>query len=150
MTTEQTRRPPGAPSGAWSALVRAAAVAAAGGLLLSLAGFALGGSAAGLGALAGTAFTLVVLVVGAFGVHWVSRTMPAISLLFALLTYTFQVVLMGLLFVVLQTSGVLDGPLDRTWFAATIIAGTAVWLVAQVVATTRQRIPVYELTEAGR
>lgn len=150
MTTEQTRRPPGAPSGARSALVRAAVVTAVGGVAIAVLGFATGGSPAGLGALAGVAFTLGVLVVGAFGVHWVSRTMPAVSLMFALLTYTFQVVLMGLLFVVLQRSGVLDGPLDRTWFAGTIIAGTAVWLVAQVVATTRQRIPVYELTEAGR
>lgn len=150
MTTEQTRRPPGAPSGARSALVRAAVVCAVGGLAASVVGIAVGGSAAGLGALAGTAFVLGILASGAFAVQYVARVMPAASLIVALVTYTLQVAVMALLFVVLSGSGVLDGPLDRSWFAGTIIGGTAVWLVAQVVATTRERIPVYDLAEPGR
>ena len=37
--------------------------------------------------------------------------------------------------------------LSRGWFAAGVIAVTALWLVGQLVAATRQRIPAYETRE---
>ena len=108
------------------------------------------GSDAALGALAGTGFVVAVFAFGSFAVQAVAQVMPAASLLFALLTYTLQVVVMALVFAALTDSGVLDGALDRHWFAGTIIAGAAGWLVGQVVLTTRARIPVYDLTEVSR
>jgi ATP synthase protein I len=75
--------------------------------------------------------------------------MPAASLLVALLTYTLQVLAMGLAFAAISRSGALDESLDRAWLAAAVIAGTAGWLVLQIVLATRVRIPVYELRSAG-
>lgn len=75
----------------------------------------------------------------------VASLAPATSLLVALLTYTLQVVLVGLVFVALNRSGMLEDTVDARWLGATVIAGTLGWLVAQVVATMRTRIPVYEL-----
>ena len=68
---------------------------------------------------------------------------PALALLLALMTYTLQVVLLGMAFVVLQRSGLLDGAVDREWFGGTVIAGTLVWTTALVAGATRQRIPLY-------
>ena len=75
--------------------------------------------------------------------------MPTAALLVALLTYTLQVVLMGLLFAVLAESGALDSALDAEWLGGTVIVGTLLWLTIQIVLTTRLRIPVYDLPEAG-
>ncbi len=150
MTTETARRAPGAPSGAWGPLLAAAGLALVCGLLATLLGAVLTGSGAAFGALAGTGFVLAVFAFGSFAVQAVAQLMPAASLLFALLTYTLQVALMALVFVALTRSGALDGPLDREWFAGTIIVGAMGWILGQVVLTTRARIPAYDLTEASR
>ena len=120
------------------------------GLVAALVGALVSGSDAAAGALAGTVFVVAVFAFGSFAVLAVAQAMPTFSLLFALLTYTLQVVVMGLVFVALTASDVFDGTLDRHWFAGTIIGGAAGWLVGQVVLTTRARIPVYDLTEASR
>ncbi len=150
MTTETARRAPGTSSGAWSPLLAAAGVALVCGLVATLVGALTSGSDAAFGALAGTGFVLAVFAFGSFAVQAVAQLMPAASLLFALLTYTLQVAAMALVFVALTRSGALDGPLDRHWFAGTIIGGAAGWLVGQVVLTTRARIPAFDLTEASR
>lgn len=150
MTTETARRAPGTASGAWGPLLAAAAVALVCGLVATVLGAVTTGSAAAFGALAGTGLVLAVFVFGSVAVQAVAQVMPNASLLFALLTYTLQVVAMALVFVALTRSGALDGPLDRHWFAGTIIGGAAGWVVGQVVLTTRARIPAYDLTEAGR
>ena len=74
--------------------------------------------------------------------------MPTASLLVALLTYTLQVVLMGMVFVALSRSGLLGDTLHREWLAGVVIAGTFGWLLTQLVLTTRQRIPAYDLPGA--
>jgi ATP synthase protein I len=48
-------------------------------------------------------------------------------------------------FLALQSSGVLGTTVDAGWLAGTLIAATACWLAAQVVAATRSRQPVYDL-----
>jgi ATP synthase protein I len=118
-------------------------------LLIGTAAAVVGAFAAGtpavLGAAIGTAMVCVFFATGAFVLDVVATLAPAASLLIALLTYTLKVVLVGLVFVALNRSGLLDDAVDARWLGGTVIAGTLAWLVAQVVASTRVRIPVYEL-----
>jgi ATP synthase protein I len=96
---------------------------------------------------AALATTVIGLLIGALTVHLVATVMPAAALLVALLTYALQVAVMAMVFVALSRSGLLDGTVDRAWLSGTVIAGTAVWLVVQVVLATTRRIPVYELAD---
>lgn len=150
MTTDASRtRPGGLPPGA-PLLLGAALVAVVLGLGLTILGGVLSGTQAAFGALAGTLLVVGVLAAGSLAVNTVAGLLPGMALLVALMTYTLQVVLMGLVFVVLSGSGLLDDTLDRGWLAGGVVLGTVVWLVAQVVLTTRVRIPVYDLPEAPR
>ncbi len=47
------------------------------------------------------------------------------SLLVALMTYTLQVIVLGLAFAVLQASGLMRSSIDGGWLGGTVIAGTA-------------------------
>lgn len=143
MTTESTQVPR---SRVATPLLGAAAATCGAGVVLVALGAALGGSEAALGALVGAALALVVFGAGSAVVHAVAGLMPSAALLVALMTYTLQVLGMALAFVVLTESGRLDHDIDRSWLAGAVITGTLVWLVAQVVATTRLRIPAFEGT----
>jgi ATP synthase protein I len=145
MTTEAPRPPQVDRDSGVSVLVGAAAAALLLGLAISLVGALASGSEAALGALVGTALVVLVLAGGSLVVNLVAGVMPTAALMFALLTYTLQVGLMGLVFVVLSEAGLLDSTLDRSWLAGTVIGGTAIWLVSQVLLVTRRRIPVYDL-----
>jgi ATP synthase protein I len=92
---------------------------------------------------------LVFFGLGAVVLDVVAGIAPALSMLVALLTYTLQVVLVGLVFVGLGRSGLLDSQLDAEWLGGTVIAGTLTWLAAQVVTTVRTRLPVYDLPAAS-
>jgi ATP synthase protein I len=70
--------------------------------------------------------------------------LPTASLLVALLTYTLQLLVLALVVAGLERSGPSADDLSRGWFAAGVIAVTCLWLVGQVVASTRQRIPAFE------
>ncbi|WP_436698482.1 hypothetical protein [Nocardioides sp. BYT-33-1] len=125
-------------------VVRAAVAAtAAAVLLVVVAAFAGGGSAA-LGAAVGGAVAVGVFAFGSFAVELVSRLMPAASLLFAMVTYTFQVVAMALVFVAVNRSGLLDDELERNWLGGAIILGAFVWMAVQVRLATTARIPAFE------
>ncbi len=115
------------------------------GAVAAVVGALTGGTPAVLGAVIGTAMVCVFFATGAIVLDVVATLAPAASLLIALLTYTLQVVLVGLVFVALNRSGLLEEAVDPRWLGGTVIAGTLAWLVAQVVASTRVRIPVYEL-----
>ncbi|MCW2851624.1 MAG: putative synthase protein [Nocardioides sp.] len=150
MTTEAPRPPQVDRDSGVSVLVGAAVAALVLGLVMSLVGAFAAGSAAALGALVGTALVVVVLAGSSLVVNLVAGMMPTAALMFALLTYTMQVVLMGLVFAALSASGLLDSTLDRSWLAAAVIGGVAIWLVSQVLLVTRRRIPVFDLpSEAG-
>jgi ATP synthase protein I len=56
---------------------------------------------------------------------------------------------MGLVFVALSRSGLLDETLDRAWLAGVVIAGTLVWVVSQIALTMRTRIAIYDLPEGS-
>lgn len=146
MTTATTTA---ASRGLVSVLRGAVLAAAAAGLAVAVSGALFEGSSAAYGALAGTALVTVVFAFGAFTVNTVASVLPSATLLVAMLTYTLQVVLMGVTFAALSMSGLLEGDLDQTWLGGAVIAGTVAWMVMQVISTMRLRIPVYDLPAAG-
>lgn len=103
------------------------------------------GAPGALGALIGVVMVAVVFAFGAVVLGVVAMVSPSASLLVALLTYTLQVVLVGLVYVVLKSGGALDGPVDARWLSAAVIASTLAWTTTQILVTVRQRQPVYEL-----
>jgi ATP synthase protein I len=145
MTTESKKDPRASGT---RVLLDAALVALLLGLGAAAVAAVVTGSAGAYGALAGTALVLGVLGFGAVVVNTVAGVMPTASLMVALLTYSLQVVLMGVVFAALSRSGLLDDTLDRSWLAGVVIGGTFGWLTTQVVLTARLRIPAYDLPEA--
>lgn len=129
------------------------AAAAAGGiavgaLVVLIAALASGGEAATL-ALIGVGIAVGVFAFGAFCVHVASALVPSAALLVALVTYTGQLVVVFAIFISLtREGGAADGP-HRGWLAAAVVACTLAWLVVQLVTSTRQRIPLYDLPDAG-
>ena len=125
-------------------VTRAALVAALAAAGLVLVAALVSGESAALGAAVGGVIAVGVFAFGSFAVELVSRLMPTASLLFAMLTYTFQVVAMALVFVALNESGLLDDELDSTWVGIAIILGAFVWMTVQIVLATTARIPAFE------
>ena len=115
------------------------------GLVLGVVAGLTEGVAAVNGVAIGTLMVCLVFGLGAIVLDVVATLAPAASLLIALLTYTLQVVLIGLVFVALKRSGLLEDSIDARWLGGAVIAGTLTWLAAQVFATTRLRIPAYDL-----
>ena len=142
MTTETKRRSRDA---GLSVLLGAAVTATLLGVVLSVVGWFVDGSDALGGGLVGTALAVGVFAFGVVTVHVVADVLPAASLLVAVLTYALQLGALALAFAAISGSGLLDETLHRSWLGAAVIAVTAVWLVTQLVATTRRRIPVYDL-----
>jgi ATP synthase protein I len=88
--------------------------------------------------------TLVVFALGIAVVSLVARLVPAASLMVALMTYALQLLVLALCITSIDRAGVGSETLARGWFAAGVIAVTLLWMVGQLVAATRQRIPVYD------
>lgn len=145
MTTESTQDPR---STGFSLLLGAAVAALVFGGLLSLVGAFTAGSAAAYGALVGSLLVLGVFGLGSFVVNVVAGLMPSAALLVALMTYTLQVIGMALIFVGLSGSGLLGEELSREWLAGSVIGGTMVWLIVQILLTVRVRVPIYDLSES--
>ena len=142
MTTEskQDTRPSGV-----AMLLGAAMVALVLGGLTTLLGAVAGGTSAAYGALAGTFIVVAVFAFGTFVVNAVAGSMPTVSMLVALMTYTLQVLVMAMVFVVLTRSGLLDDALDRGWLAAAVIVCTFAWLATQIAYASKARIPAFDL-----
>lgn len=144
MTTE-TR--PGTRDWGTAALVKTTLATALLGLGVTVVGALVVGSAAAYGAAIGTALVVLVFGFGTFTVNAVAALMPTASLMFALLTYTLQLVAMALAFVVLSQSGLFDETVDATWLGCTVIACTLTWTMVQLVLSTSKRIPIYDLPD---
>lgn len=127
-----------------SALTRAALAALVVGLVLVGIAAVAGGSAAAYGALLGLALSVGVHAFGSFAVDLVSRVMPGLSLLFALLTYTCQVALLAFVFVAVNSSRSLDTAIDRNWLGGVVIAAALTWSFVQVRLATTARIPAFD------
>lgn len=128
-------------------LVRiAVATLVAGGLLVGIAAVVTG-SAAAYGAAVGTAIAVGIFGFGAFAVDAVAHVMPRASLLIAMLTYLTQVLLLALVFVAINGSGLLESTIDRHWLGGAIVLGAVVWMMVQVRVSMTARIPVYDLPD---
>ena len=129
-------------------LLKTALVVAGIGAVICLAAFVVVGPPAGWSAAIALALVVAFFGTGAVILQVVARVVPAMALLVALMTFTLQVVLIGLAFMALRRAGMLDdGTLDPKWLAGTMLALTAVWLVGHVRAATTARIPVYDLAQ---
>lgn len=96
--------------------------------------------------------TLLVVVVIGFGVftlNTVASIMPSATVLVALVTYALQLVVLAAVVLGLARNGMMDDTFDRRWFGGGVAVATLAWMIAQIVAHVRARIPVYDLPEAG-
>lgn len=145
MTTESHRdtRPGGA------VLFGAAVAALLAGLVLTVVAGLVSGSTAALSAAVGTGLVVVVIGFGVFVLNTVASVMPSATVLVALVTYALQLVVLAAVALSFIRNGVFDETLDRRWFGGGVALATAAWMVAQIVAATKARIPVYDLPEAG-
>ena len=105
-------------------------------LLLAVAGSGLAlltaGEAQLLGALAGTGMVAGFFVFGMVNTAVAAAYAPRVALPVALLTYTLQVVALGLVLVAVSRSSLTPDRLDVRWLAGTVIAGALGWTVALV------------------
>ena len=122
-----------------AALVVTLGVGAVGAVVASVTA----GTPAVRGVAVGVALLVGFYVFGLVSMQVTASLAPATSLLMALLTYTLQVVLLGLAFVVLQRSGVLDEQVDRRWLSGAVVVGTLLWTTTLLRSATRERIPHY-------
>ena len=143
MTTESK---PGPRTGV-SPLLGAVASGAVAVLVLVVVAALTDGRPAVVGAGVGGVLTLAVFALGIAVVGFVARLMPSASMLVALMTYALQLLVLALVVAALERADVGAETLSRGWFAAGVIAVTLLWLVGQLVAATRQRIPAYETSE---
>lgn len=132
-----------------SAVGGAAGWTFAAGLLVVAAAALLSGLPAALGAGIGMSMVCLFFATGAVVLAVVGRLAPSASLLVALLTYTLKVVLIGLVFVSLRSSGALAGAVDARWLAGTVVGCTLTWTTVQVVYTMRARQLAYDLPPAA-
>ena len=126
-------------------LLGAASAAAATGLLIAAVATLAGGGGAGLAALVGAGVTLGVLAFGAFAVDLVATVMPGASLLFALLTYALQLLLMLVVLAAIDRSEVFSATVAARSLGVAAIGVALAWTAAQLRLATRRRIPVYDL-----
>ena len=90
-----------------------------------------------LGALAGTGLVAAFFLFGMLNTALAAAFVPRAALVMALLTYTMQVVALGLLLVAVTRSGLTPGTLDARWLGGTVIVGALGWTVALVVDALR-------------
>lgn len=145
MTTAPAKTPGHRVSAAGPAVRGPLLLTSLAGLVAVVLGGLLTGAPAALAAALGTAMVAFFFGFGAVVLGVVARLAPAASLLVAMLTYTLKVVLLGVVFLALTRSGAVENELDPRWLGGTVIACTLVWLIAQVVASTRTRQPLYDL-----
>lgn len=130
MTTDRSAAPvPGTPvriEGLGAATVSVAVL----GLLAALLGLVLQGSPQAVGALAGAGLVVAFFCFGAVGVNLVAAWAPRVSLVFALLTYTLQVLLLAAVLVGLARSELVPDTLDPRWLGGTTMVATLVWMAA--------------------
>jgi ATP synthase protein I len=131
-------------------LVRRALLAAvvSGALTILVAALAAGRSAA-LGALVGTLLTCATLALGLPVLAWVTRVLPAMSLLVAMMTYLMQVVFLIAAYVVLQRSPEARDAVDGSWLGIAVIVTTVVCLIVQVTGFLKGRHPYFDVEPGG-
>lgn len=147
MTTETAPSAPSRKARPYGAAALGAAVLAssAAGVLVAVLGAVFDGSAGLIGGLAGAGVVLLVLASGFALVDLVSSLMPSLSMIFALMTYSFQVLLLAGLLTVLRSADDIDDTLTPAWFAGGVIAVALAWTVCLVWHALHARVPLYDL-----
>ncbi|HEY8458139.1 MAG TPA: hypothetical protein VIL34_21285 [Actinopolymorphaceae bacterium] len=108
------------------------------------------GSRGAVGAALGAAVVLSFSGAGLLALRLVSRSYPEVVLLVAIGSYFVRVLIFGgLLAVVGSVSGV-DQVVDRMATALTIIACVIVWMVGELRAYVRMRLPIYDLDASDK
>lgn len=130
-------------------LLGAASAAAVVGLVVAGVAALAGGTGAAGAALVGAGVTLAVLLFGSFAVDLVATVMPGASLLFALLTYALQLLLMLVALAAVDGSGAFASTAESRALGVAAIGVALAWTAAQVRLATRRRIPVYDLPVPG-
>jgi len=118
-------------------------------LALSLVAALVAGSAGGLGAAAGGGLALFFLLFGSVTVYVMTALAPQMSMLVALMTFTLQVLLVAAVFYALDASGAVGETLTAGWVATGVVTAAAAWVVAQLVASARARVPAYDIDLPG-
>jgi hypothetical protein len=140
MTTAEMARTPLAP------LVRAAILP---GLLVGAVSAGVGFLAAetpGLwGALIGALLVTGFFTLGQVVLHSMRSVQPSLFLLVGLLTYLLQIVILLAVFASFSKHESWEDTISPTALGLTTIACTAIWTVGLVVASTRERIVLYDL-----
>jgi ATP synthase protein I len=85
------------------------------------------------GALVGAAMVAGFFLFGTLSASLAAAYAPRLALFVALLTYTLQVVVLGMVLVALTRSGATETSIDVGWLAGVVIAGTLAWVTALVV-----------------
>lgn len=107
------------------------------------------GAPAAWGALVGGSIALLFLALGSLVVSLAAAWAPAMSLLVAMMTFTLQVLLAGLVFWALGDSALVARHLSTTWLAGGVVVAALSWTVAQVVTSVRARVAVYDIELPG-
>lgn len=145
MTTEskQDTRP-----GAF-VLLGAAGAAFVAGLVMALVAWVFADLTAVRSVAVSTVLVVAVIGFGVYVLNTVASIMPSMTVLVALVTYSVQLVVLAAVVLGLARNGMMDDTFDRRWFGGGVAVATLAWMVAQIIAAVRARIPVYDLPEAG-
>ncbi len=137
MTTEGPATAPAGTGVRVEGLGLASVTVTAVGVLVTLVALLLDGSAAALGAAAGALLVVSFFTFGAFSVNLVATVAPRASMLFALMTYTLQVLLLAVVLVAVGRSDLAPDTLEPRWLGGTVMVGTLAWMAALLVGALR-------------
>lgn len=107
------------------------------------------GRPAALGVALGGSVALAFFLFGSGTVMVATRIAPQASLLVALMTFTLQVVLVAAVFATLGSSGAVGSTISAPALAIGVLVAAGAWIVGQLVAHARIRVPVYDLDPIG-
>lgn len=108
--------------------------------VLAVVGGLTQGDRAVYGVLLGAGLVLLVFTFGATVVGATAKVLPNAVLLVALLTYTLQLMLLGLVYVGFRESPEAQREISQDWLAGGMIAATLAWMAGQVFVTVRTPI----------
>lgn len=138
VTTPPTESPPRSrPTLRLAGAPWAAAVTGLAGVVASGAAGLAAGPDQGRSVLLGTALVCGFFLFGALNTGLAAAFAPNLSLVVALLTYTVQIVVLGLVLVWVRRSDPAPAGLDLAWVGGTVVAGTLLWTVALVLRALR-------------
>ena len=120
------------------------------GLICALAGLLAEGSSGLYGGLIGVGLVVGFFWLGRAALLVVRDVTPEVFLVFGLLTYLLQVVVLLAVFAGFRRHDEWSDAVSTTTLGLTIIACTVVWTVGLIIASRRDRSPIYDLGDDAR